>query len=63
MTDAELAAIKSARASGVASVSYMGRTVTYRSLAEMDVIINREESERAGPRRMYVRARCERDTG
>lgn len=63
MTDAELAALKSARASGVASVSYMGRTVTYRSLAEMDTIIAREESERAGGRRMYVRARVDRDCG
>lgn len=63
MSDAELAAIKAARASGVASVSYNGRTVTYRSLADMDSIIKQEESSRSGGRRSFVRMRTARDSG
>lgn len=63
MSDAELAAIKSARASGVSSVSYLGRTVTYRSLEDMDKIIQKEESNRAGGRRSFFRTKFRRDTG
>lgn len=63
MTDAELNAIKAARDSGVATVSYMGRTVTYRSLDEMNAIIAKEESRRSGARRTFVRTKFRSDSG
>lgn len=63
MTDAELAAIKAARDSGVATVSYMGRTVTYRSLQEMEAIIAKEESRRSGSRRTFIRTKFRADRG
>ena len=63
MSDAELDAIKAARASGVSSVSYLGRTVTYRSLEDMDKIIQKEESNRSGRRVGFFRTKFRRDSG
>jgi hypothetical protein len=63
MSDAELAAIKSARASGVSSVSYLGRTVTYRSLEDMDKIISQEDSRRSGGRVSFFRTKFRKDSG
>lgn len=63
MTDAELAAITAARNSGVTTVSYAGRTVTYRSLAELDKIIADENARRSGGRVTFVRMKTRRDTG
>lgn len=63
MTDAEFDALKAARDSGVASVTYMGRTVTYRDLAEINAVIAKEESRRSGRRRTFVRVKCRTDSG
>ena len=63
MTDTELAAITSARNSGVTTVSYAGRTVTYRSLAELDKIIADENALRSCGRVSFVRMKTRRDTG
>lgn len=63
MTTAELDALKAARDSGVATVSYMGRTVTYRSLAEIERIIKTEEARLAGSRYSFMRIRTRRDSG
>ncbi len=63
MSDAEYAAILSARNSGITQVSYMGRTVTYRSLDEMDRILAREDARRAGGRRSFIRIKTRSDSG
>lgn len=60
MSDAELTALRAARASGVLTTEYQGRRVTWRSLAELDAIIAREEAARAaasGTRIGYTIAR------
>ena len=63
MTDAEFNALKAARDSGVVTVSYQGRTVTYRTLQEIDSIIRKEEQRRTGTRFSFMRTRIRRDGG
>lgn len=48
MTDEELAALKSARAKGARKIKRGDEEVEFRSLADMDRIIQRAESKRAG---------------
>lgn len=43
-TSEHLSAMREAYASGVTSVSYKGRTVNYRSLAELERIIGKMEA-------------------
>lgn len=44
-TEDQLAAVKKAYANGVKTVQHDGKTVTYRSLGEMERVIQRMESE------------------
>lgn len=61
LTSTELAAIKAARAAGIATVSYGGRTITYRSLKEMDEIIAKAEADTSGGRVSVSLAKFSRD--
>ncbi|MCD6070548.1 MAG: hypothetical protein K0R61_4798 [Microvirga sp.] len=60
MTDVQLAALRSAIASGVLTTEYQGRRITYRSLEEMRAIEREELAARAtsaGTRVNYTIAR------
>ncbi len=48
-TEDHLAALKEAAASGVKSVTYEGRTVTYHSMADLRSLIARIEAQLAAP--------------
>lgn len=61
LSSTELAEIKAARAAGIATVSYGGRTITYRSLKEMDEIIAKAEADTAGGRNSVTLAKFRRD--
>lgn len=63
MSQALIDQIDAVIASGVGSVSYMGRTVTYQSLDELLRIRAILTSRQSGGRRTFIRTKFRSDSG